>query len=241
MRNIRTAGRDAWKTWIRSGQVLRTHARQSTLRVSSITDHHVEILAKNNRKVRLDYDHLDALWKQRERVDAETTKPQGKGKVSLNTMSDRVWQEAGLSRDSTNESYYWAVVCERREGEAGLLGLDSDYDAAEGEPVLRRHLQYERNRVLVKRKKQAVLKLTGRLACEACGFDYAERYLDLGRDFCEVHHGKPLAKREERITNLDDLYILCSNCHRMIHRTDPMESVEIFRRRLGVVLRVKGH
>lgn len=148
-------------------------------------------------------------------------------------MANQVWKEAYLTVDSTNESYYWAVVSERMKKEGGLLGLDSDYEAAEGRPSLQGHLKRERVRALVERKKRDALQATGKLACEACGFDYAKRYADLGNQFCEIHHRVSLGKGE-RITKLAELAILRSNCHRMIHRTDPMESVETFRKRLSL-------
>lgn len=65
---------------------------------------------------------------------------------------------------------------------------------------------------------------TGGLACEVCGFDYEERYGSLGDDFIECHHATALEDGEERQTALDDLALLCANCHRMIHRTSPMFS-----------------
>ena len=37
--------------------------------------------------------------------------------------------------------------------------------------------------------------------------------------FIECHHNIPLHEKEnERLTKLSDLSLLCSNCHRMIHR-----------------------
>jgi predicted HNH restriction endonuclease len=38
--------------------------------------------------------------------------------------------------------------------------------------------------------------------------------------------------------DLDDLAIVCSNCHRMIHRTRPMMSVEEFRELLRRLARL---
>lgn len=54
-----------------------------------------------------------------------------------------------------------------------------------------------------------------------CGFNFVEAYGEWGRGFAEVHHlvdlsGAPkdgLATDPER-----DLAVVCSNCHRMIHR-----------------------
>lgn len=56
--------------------------------------------------------------------------------------------------------------------------------------------------------------------CQVCGFDFAEVYGDLGRNYIEVHHINPLAEQEgEQIVNPEtDLVCLCANCHRMIHR-----------------------
>ena len=56
------------------------------------------------------------------------------------------------------------------------------------------------------------------LKCEVCGFDFEEVYGKLGAGYIEVHHKKPVSEGE-RITDLNnDLVMLCSNCHRMIHR-----------------------
>ncbi len=61
----------------------------------------------------------------------------------------------------------------------------------------------------------------GRLKCEVpgCGFDFELVYGDLGRDYAQVHHLKPLADRTTPSqTKLNDLAIVCANCHAMIHR-----------------------
>lgn len=62
-----------------------------------------------------------------------------------------------------------------------------------------------------------------------CDFDFEEVYGELGKDFIEVHHTKPLYSFDgEIIINPEeDLVCLCSNCHRMIHRKrDKILSVE---------------
>lgn len=60
----------------------------------------------------------------------------------------------------------------------------------------------------------------GRLACEApgCGFDFFDTYGETGRDFAHVHHLKPLSARTgPSKTGLEDLAVVCANCHAMIH------------------------
>ena len=53
--------------------------------------------------------------------------------------------------------------------------------------------------------------------CQACGFNFESKY---GKDFIEVHHINPVSRNLEKII-VDpekDLVVVCSNCHRMIHR-----------------------
>jgi hypothetical protein len=96
----------------------------------------------------------------------------------------------------------------------------------EGAARLVSHLRRERNRALVDAKKAATLNAEGRLCCEVCGFDFSVTYGALGEGFCEVHHLVPLSASSESVaTTLNDLAVLCSNCHRVIHRSTPMLSV----------------
>lgn len=107
-----------------------------------------------------------------------------------------------------------------------LPDIDSTHSMLEGNPRLVAHLRRERSVALVKAKKDATLKATGKLCCEACGFDFKTAYGEYGDGFCEVHHLQPLSKADGVIkTELKDLAIVCSNCHRVIHRSEPMLSI----------------
>jgi 5-methylcytosine-specific restriction enzyme A len=96
-----------------------------------------------------------------------------------------------------------------------------DYSAPEGRLLLRRHLARERSPRLRRRKIESVLKNGGRLACEACGFDFAQQYGERGAGYIECHHVVPLHQAGEGNTKLSDLALICANCHRMIHRRAP--------------------
>lgn len=99
--------------------------------------------------------------------------------------------------------------------------------AREGSRKLATHFVRERNRKIVEAKKKQMLAEAGKLECQACGFDFEVVYGEAGRGYCEVHHLKPLSDAEAEVeTSLNDLAVLCSNCHRVIHRTNPMLSVE---------------
>jgi hypothetical protein len=99
--------------------------------------------------------------------------------------------------------------------------LPDDLVAMEGRTrrVMVRHRQRER-RLRQAKIRQAMGSGTGRLRCEVsgCGFDFFETYGDLGREFAFVHHLRGLATRgRPSQTRLDDLAIVCGNCHAMIH------------------------
>jgi 5-methylcytosine-specific restriction protein A len=118
------------------------------------------------------------------------------------------------------------------EGSPPPFPLDPDEGGAmEGGFVRRAHLAAERNAALVARKKATAMRAGGgRLACEACGFDFVAAYGPRGTGFAECHHRDPVALRAEPTeTRLQDLAIVCANCHRMIHRGRPLLTVEELR------------
>ena len=84
---------------------------------------------------------------------------------------------------------------------------------AEGAAKIVYSTRYERDPAV----RRAFLK-GKHLKCEVCGFDFEKVYGQLGAGYIEVHHKKPVSDGV-RITDLNnDLVMLCSNCHRMIHR-----------------------
>ena len=100
-------------------------------------------------------------------------------------------------------------------------------DAPEGRILTRLHSTRERSSKLRAAKKAKVLEETGRLACVGCDMDFGERYGERGSGFIECHHLKPLSTlKPNQRTKLDDLALLCSNCHRMVHVRDPWLSLE---------------
>lgn len=140
----------------------------------------------------------------------------------------------GFNRLS-DESVILALLALQSENNAppsvpSLPDIDVAASVNEGGLRLVSHLRRERKRPVVDAKKAAVLGSTGRLSCEVCGFDFSATYGSLGEGFCEVHHLSPLSASDESvITMVIDLAVLCSNCHRIIHRSDPMLSVaELF-------------
>lgn len=109
------------------------------------------------------------------------------------------------------------------------LDVDWSHDAgSEGDAILSEHIRREKKPELVKAKIAEVLATAGELRCEACTFSFAENYSTLGVGFCEVHHVDHL-RQGRRKTELDRLAVLCSNCHRMIHKMPSGSTVAEFK------------
>jgi 5-methylcytosine-specific restriction protein A len=95
---------------------------------------------------------------------------------------------------------------------------EEEHIAVEGRVLERLHRFRERDRRLRQEKLKSVLRAGGALACEVCGFDFAQRFGTHGDGYIEVHHVVPLHETGTSETRLTDLALLCANCHRMSHR-----------------------
>jgi 5-methylcytosine-specific restriction enzyme A len=118
------------------------------------------------------------------------------------------------------------------ENEAALyLRAEAEDDETGLEPEnlkrLREHKRIERNRKLAAKVKKAQ-----GYTCKACGFNFENNYGAIGTDFIEAHHLTPLSELAGDIVHLDpkrDFSVLCSNCHRMIHRSEFVSRIEEFK------------
>lgn len=97
--------------------------------------------------------------------------------------------------------------------------ITNDYESVyidiEGKRQLIYSYKYERNPKL---RKEALMNHG--YIWHACGFNFYQKYGDIGKNFIEVHHIKPLSetKEETSVNPKTDLIPLCANYHRMIHR-----------------------
>ncbi len=95
------------------------------------------------------------------------------------------------------------------------LSAEEDSEQYEGVKTRRYTSRYERNPKL----RADAVRIHG-TTCQVCGFDFEDVYGSRGRDFIEVHHRKPISTlgASTRVNPRTDMVVLCSNCHRMIHR-----------------------
>lgn len=144
----------------------------------------------------------------------------GKGLGSYSALDEKVWRDFNHRRDYlTGLAAVLRSTAVIGNHELASFNQDDVFEAAEGLLVLRLHYSRERNRALVARKKQIVKKAKGCLACEVCGFDFFAFYGPMGEGFIECHHTIPVSSLTTGcVTKVKDLALVCSNCHRMLHR-----------------------
>ncbi len=108
---------------------------------------------------------------------------------------------------------------------------DREFEVSEGTVIYKLHKYRERDTSIIRMKKEKEFKRLGRLPCEACMFDFFQKYGDLGYKYIECHHRIPLSEFSSKTkTTLKDLALVCSNCHRMLHRKVDTLSVERLKR-----------
>lgn len=158
---------------------------------------------------------------------------------------DQAYGGMALSRRSSADEKVWNRYAYRREHlrtvadrirkeiessaslDLGDLGQDEEQTAEEGQLLTRVHRVRERDTKLAQRKKKAVLRKQGVLACEVCNLDFSAVYGERGKGYIECHHTRPLSELPPTggTLNLTDLALVCSNCHRMIHCRSPWMTI----------------
>lgn len=95
----------------------------------------------------------------------------------------------------------------------------------EGRRLTSERSYFRRNPKLVKQAKEHY-----GYSCQVCGFKFSDKYGEFGSNYIECHHLNPLSEHpdaEKSIsTTIDDVRVVCSNCHRMLHRSRPALTIE---------------
>ena len=134
--------------------------------------------------------------------------------------SDSLWVVAGICWDGPSP----------KKPQADPIDIEEISHFPEGATKRRLHLIRERNQTVVARAKRLALQQDPMLRCEVCGFSFLQVYGELGLEFIEAHHKTPLAKlKPGSKTKVEDLSMVCANCHRILHRGEQMLTVEELR------------
>ncbi len=105
--------------------------------------------------------------------------------------------------------------------------IDEEITFPEGKIKYELHTRKERNKKLVALKKKLAYEINPLLPCEICGISLKQKYGKTGDGIIEAHHVFPISLlTEETKMKLEDLILVCPNCHRMIHHKRPWLTVE---------------
>ncbi len=161
----------------------------------------------------------------RKTTDLATTHPEYGGKATKGGSLDKKVIEAFIARESEMLEAAQAVEYGIGSGQLAVIPEQPDevaedgVTAVEGRLLARWAISRERDPRLRRRKIAHTRKLGLPLQCEVCAFHFGRAYGQLGDGYIEVHHVLPLHISGPRETKLTDLALLCSNCHRMCHRS----------------------
>jgi 5-methylcytosine-specific restriction protein A len=108
-----------------------------------------------------------------------------------------------------------------------LISTEIGNEFFEGEIKARLSNYYERNPKL----HIAAIKIHG-LVCKVC--DFKAFYGEHGTGFIEVHHLKQVSTLQPatKVDAKKDMTVVCSNCHRMLHRSKDKTSTPAELKRL---------
>lgn len=105
----------------------------------------------------------------------------------------------------------------------------------EGKLYEAKHRRRERNGKAIRQIKEAKYKANNKLTCEVCGFDFQETYGEIGTFYIEAHHTIPVSElKDGDITKPEDIVLVCSNCHSMLHRKRPWLTINEIKNLLKV-------
>lgn len=151
-------------------------------------------------------------------------------KAQVRGCIERLSSDSEVYKKGSDDVFY--IVGKKGDGHWGLRNFephdnevditDDDDGFPEGKQKLRMHVCRERNYRVIKEAKELYKKTNGRLKCQICNFDFEEFYGEIGMDFIEGHHIKPVSElKDGDKTKVEDIILVCSNCHRMLHRRRP--------------------
>lgn len=145
----------------------------------------------------------------------------GKGLERGGKLEEQIWNEFADKPEYLNKIAQNIINSIENIETQNIIIDDDENEFLEGKILYRQHISRERNKTLVKKVKEKAKK-QGMLKCQICGFDFYKTYGEIGEGYIECHHTLPISEySREKGTKIKDLVLVCSNCHRMLHRKRP--------------------
>lgn len=178
-------------------------------------------LKEDNFIKKLKKDAADLKWKVSPDNAIRTLKPIVIPERVFDTKNFRIVKPTEITENVFNELFSIAKEYVADED----YGFDTEFP--EGKEIEIKHRLRERNQALIKSAKEAFKQKNGNLYCQVCGFDFQAKYGDTGAGFIEGHHTLPISEIKGEVkTKVKDVALVCSNCHKMLHRRRPWLKME---------------
>lgn len=153
----------------------------------------------------------------------------GKFDASVGRLQDLI--KVGMNHIYSNGYYintneFFNIDCDYVSSVTYNFELESVVETFNAEGTKKEYYvtRYERDPI----NRRNAINIHG-LTCCVCAFNFEEKYGEIGENFIEVHHIKPLHSLDEEVI-IDpaiDLVCVCSNCHSMLHhKKDEILTVE---------------
>jgi len=140
------------------------------------------------------------------------------------------FQNSIVSGKTITKKEVQSILDNANQFSTNLVGQEDIIEATafpEGTKLYYSHIISERNKELVDSAKRKFGEKHGSVYCEVCGFNFESKYGNIGKNYIEAHHIFPVSEMKEgHSTRIEDLVMVCSNCHRMLHRKRPWLSAE---------------
>lgn len=137
-------------------------------------------------------------------------------------IPEDIWNKLDRIASEKNPEYPgYRTLIERSLSSIETM-VEADLDSQEAEEIFEEGKSFQRFTTYYERNPKLRSKAIWYhgYKCMACGFDFEEKYGGRGSGYIEVHHLNPISslEKETKVDPQTEMAVLCSNCHRMIHR-----------------------
>jgi hypothetical protein len=209
------------------GRVVSRRVAERVLRTTNLWDAKFHVIARRGTVSTLRAIDIRGIASRLQFMGSVDRLPRGYSGRSLQTLRT-------LTADS-------AKLLRRQWRHDGPLGEDRRFPRAATRAALEgggtESARYVRGRSR-RLRLEAIQRARGR--CEACSRHYSRLLNGMGVRVLQVHHRRQLASSDApRLTRIEDLAVLCANCHTLVH-LDPGRAMPVadLKRRLRSSLRL---
>jgi hypothetical protein len=154
-----------------------------------------------------------------------------------NKYVDQVELSSGFGGGTQTNNFLRArdfEIVHKKSGTPWGFGIEPEDESKtfeEGAKQYKLHVSRERDSRVSKLVKDKRWRTHGFLRCDVCGFDFHRFYGTRGYGYIEAHHTIAVCDlKEGQRTRSQDIALVCSNCHRMLHKSRPWLSIEKLRK-----------